>query len=143
MFFQNSHTPSSAHVLSPNRWCKLPDLRVKRRGPAAACLPGDIRVCVFGGWDGSCSHPVSVVFCQLRTDWRERSTAARRRGLLAASCPYENWTVRADGETLWRKNHGRRWMEWSISSQRRSDVFATGRLMPPRPVDRGRLDEGA
>nr|VZI04436.1 unnamed protein product [Spirometra erinaceieuropaei] len=50
-----------------NRWHKLPNLPEARAGPAAACLPGDSRVFVFGGWNDS-----SVVFCHLQSDWRRR-----------------------------------------------------------------------
>ncbi|BHF85008.1 hypothetical protein SprV_1002816400 [Sparganum proliferum] len=58
-----------------DRWFKLPDLREKRTATAAACLPGDSRVFVFGGWNGS-SRLASVEFCQLRADWRERATSS-------------------------------------------------------------------
>ncbi|BHF79653.1 BTB And C-terminal Kelch [Sparganum proliferum] len=62
--------------VSRDRWHKLPDLPEKRSGPAAACLPGDSRIFVFGGWNGSSRH-ASVVFCNLRADWREEATSAR------------------------------------------------------------------
>ncbi|BHF85508.1 hypothetical protein SprV_1002867500 [Sparganum proliferum] len=58
-----------------DRWFKLPDLREKRNATAAACLPGDSRIFVFGGWNGS-SPLASVEFCQLRADWRERATSS-------------------------------------------------------------------
>ncbi|BHF85284.1 Kelch-like protein 12 [Sparganum proliferum] len=58
-----------------DRWFKLPDLREKRDATAAACLPGDSRVFVFGGSNGS-SRLASVEFCQLRADWRERATSS-------------------------------------------------------------------
>ncbi|BHF85247.1 Kelch-like member 35 [Sparganum proliferum] len=58
-----------------DRWFKLPDLREKRNTTAAACLPGDSRVFVFGGRNGSC-WLASVEFCQLRADWRERATSS-------------------------------------------------------------------
>nr|VZI29259.1 unnamed protein product [Spirometra erinaceieuropaei] len=55
-----------------DRWFKLPDLREKRNLTAAACLPGDSRIFVFGG-----SSPLaSVEFCHLRADWRERATSS-------------------------------------------------------------------
>ncbi|BHF71077.1 Kelch-like protein 32 [Sparganum proliferum] len=60
--------------VSQDRWHKLPDLPEKRLGPAAACLPGDSRIFVFGGRGGS-SQLASVVFCHLRTDWREKATS--------------------------------------------------------------------
>ncbi|BHF80261.1 BTB And C-terminal Kelch [Sparganum proliferum] len=63
--------------VSQNRCHKLPDLPEKRVGPAAACLPGDSRVFVFGGWHGLSSQLASVVFCNLRADWREEATSAR------------------------------------------------------------------
>ncbi|BHF85193.1 hypothetical protein SprV_1002835600 [Sparganum proliferum] len=59
-----------------DRWFKLPDLREKRNEPAAACLPGDSRVFVFGGRNGPFSPLASVEFCQLRADWRERATSS-------------------------------------------------------------------
>nr|VZI49808.1 unnamed protein product [Spirometra erinaceieuropaei] len=59
-----------------DRWHKLPDLPEKRFGPSAACLPGDSRIFVFGGSDGS-SEFASVVFCNLRADWREETVSAR------------------------------------------------------------------
>nr|VZI38081.1 unnamed protein product [Spirometra erinaceieuropaei] len=58
-----------------DRWFKLPDLREKRSAPAAACLPGDSRIFVFGGHNGS-SYLASVEFCHLRADWRERATSS-------------------------------------------------------------------
>ncbi|BHF85485.1 Kelch-like protein 12 [Sparganum proliferum] len=81
-----------------DRWSKLPDLREKRNETAAACLPGDSRIFVFGGSNGS-SLLASVAFCQLRADWRERATSSdfwqpaapmrtARRGL----CPRGQWT---------------------------------------------------
>ncbi|BHF83453.1 hypothetical protein SprV_0902659500 [Sparganum proliferum] len=64
------------YEVSRDRWFKLPDLREKRSGPAAACLPGDSRVFVFGGWNVSSSRLASVEFCHLRADWRERATSS-------------------------------------------------------------------
>nr|VZI38040.1 unnamed protein product [Spirometra erinaceieuropaei] len=58
-----------------DRWFKLPDLREKRNSTAAACLPGDSRIFVFGGYNGS-SRLASVEFCHLRADWRERATSS-------------------------------------------------------------------
>nr|VZI13143.1 unnamed protein product [Spirometra erinaceieuropaei] len=58
----------------PNRWHKLPDLQERRWAPAAASLPGDNRVFVFGGFNGS--FPLaSVKFCHLGADWREQATS--------------------------------------------------------------------
>nr|VZI50486.1 unnamed protein product [Spirometra erinaceieuropaei] len=62
--------------VSQDRWHKLPDLPEKRSGPAAACLPGDSRIFVFGGLTGS-SRLSSVVFCNLRANWREEAVSAR------------------------------------------------------------------
>ncbi|BHF74257.1 distal tubule morphoproteinsis [Sparganum proliferum] len=59
-----------------DRWYNLPDLREKRNGPAAVCLPGENRVFVLGGLDGSSSALASVEFCQLREDWQEKATSA-------------------------------------------------------------------
>nr|VZI41718.1 unnamed protein product [Spirometra erinaceieuropaei] len=63
-------------LLLTHRWFKLPDLREKRSSTAAACLPGDSRIFVFGGWNGSSSGLASVEFCHLRADWRERATSS-------------------------------------------------------------------
>ncbi|BHF84862.1 distal tubule morphoproteinsis [Sparganum proliferum] len=64
------------YEVSRDRWSKLPDLREKRSSTAAACLPGDSRVFVFGGANGPFSPLASVEFCQLRADWRERATSS-------------------------------------------------------------------
>nr|VZI44849.1 unnamed protein product [Spirometra erinaceieuropaei] len=64
------------HEVGRDRWFKLPDLREKRDEPAAACLPGDSRVFVFGGYNDSSSTLASVEFCHLRADWRERATSS-------------------------------------------------------------------
>ncbi|BHF85987.1 hypothetical protein SprV_1002916500 [Sparganum proliferum] len=64
------------YEVSRDRWFKLPDLRERRDETAAACLPGDSRIFVFGGWNGSSSWLASVEFCQLRADWRERATSS-------------------------------------------------------------------
>ncbi|BHF85144.1 Kelch-like member 35 [Sparganum proliferum] len=73
----NDEYLSSCEVyeVSRDRWFKLPDLREKRSSTAAACLPGDSRIFVFGGFSGS-SRLASVEFCQLRADWRERATSS-------------------------------------------------------------------
>nr|VZI42025.1 unnamed protein product [Spirometra erinaceieuropaei] len=55
-----------------DRWHALPDLPEARYGPAAACLPGDSRVFLFGGRDERRTVLASVVFCHLRADWRRR-----------------------------------------------------------------------
>nr|VZI46193.1 unnamed protein product [Spirometra erinaceieuropaei] len=62
---------SSCEIYDVNqdRWHKLPDLREKRNAPAAACLPGDNRVFVFGGMNNPFLR-ASVEFCHLRADWR-------------------------------------------------------------------------
>ncbi|BHF85847.1 hypothetical protein SprV_1002902000 [Sparganum proliferum] len=64
------------YEVSRDRWFKLPDMREKRSSTAAACLPGDSRVFVFGGANGPSSPLASVEFCQLRADWRERATSS-------------------------------------------------------------------
>nr|VZH99084.1 unnamed protein product [Spirometra erinaceieuropaei] len=53
-----------------DRWHALPDLSEARYRPAAACLPGDSRVFLFGGLDERGTPLASVVFCHLRADWR-------------------------------------------------------------------------
>nr|VZI29216.1 unnamed protein product [Spirometra erinaceieuropaei] len=63
------------YEVSRDRWFKLPGLREKRDATAAACLPGDSRIFVFGGYNGS-SRLASVEFCHLRADWRERATSS-------------------------------------------------------------------
>ncbi|BHF85767.1 Kelch-like protein 12 [Sparganum proliferum] len=72
--WRNGGRLSSCEVyeVSRDRWFKVPDLRERRSDMAAACLPGDSRVFVFGG--SSCL--ASVEFCQLRADWRERATSS-------------------------------------------------------------------
>nr|VZI43320.1 unnamed protein product [Spirometra erinaceieuropaei] len=62
--------------VSQDRWHKLPDLPEKRSGPAAAYLPGDSRVFVFGGYDDSFSALASVVFCHLGADWQGQAISA-------------------------------------------------------------------
>ncbi|BHF84884.1 hypothetical protein SprV_1002803600 [Sparganum proliferum] len=76
--WRNGGPLSSCEVyeVSRDRWFKLPDLREKRNATAAACLPGDSRVFVFGGYNVSSSWLASVEFCQLRADWRERATSS-------------------------------------------------------------------
>ncbi|BHF70953.1 hypothetical protein SprV_0401400600 [Sparganum proliferum] len=54
-----------------DRWHALPDLPEARWSPAAACLPGDSRVFLFGGY-GRDTRLASVVFCHLRADWRRQ-----------------------------------------------------------------------
>ncbi|BHF74298.1 Kelch-like protein 6 [Sparganum proliferum] len=84
-----------ANMKSDRRWHKLPDMPEARWGPAAACLPGDRRVFVFGGQDDSSPVLASVIFCHLRADWREKAITVdfwisaapmrtARRGLAAA-----------------------------------------------------------
>nr|VZI07146.1 unnamed protein product [Spirometra erinaceieuropaei] len=73
--------------VSQNRWHKLPDMREKRDGPAAACLPGDSRVFVFGGRDDRTPALASVTFCHLRADWRERATFARTEDFWLPAAP--------------------------------------------------------
>ncbi|BHF74227.1 hypothetical protein SprV_0401731100 [Sparganum proliferum] len=93
----NGSALSSCEVydVRQDRWHKLPDLREKRRGPAAACLPGDSRVFVFGGGDfSSSSYTASVVFCHLRADWREKVTSADF-WLSAASMRSARWGLAA------------------------------------------------
>ncbi|BHF70849.1 hypothetical protein SprV_0401390200 [Sparganum proliferum] len=65
-------TSCEVYEVRQDRWHKLPDLPEARFGPAAACLPGDSRVFLFGGWDDRNTPHASVVFCHLRADWRRR-----------------------------------------------------------------------
>nr|VZI03780.1 unnamed protein product [Spirometra erinaceieuropaei] len=89
-----------------DRWHKLPDLPEKRSSSAAACLPGDSRVFVFGGRDNSSSALASVVFCHLRADWQGQGTPTEfwqpaapmriaRRGL--AATPFRGAILVAGG----------------------------------------------
>ncbi|BHF74292.1 BTB And C-terminal Kelch [Sparganum proliferum] len=89
-----------------DRWLKLPNLPEKRWGPAAACLSGDRRVFVIGGWDASFTALASVVFCHLRADWERQATTAdfwlkaapmrtARRGL--AATPFRGAILVAGG----------------------------------------------
>nr|VZI07062.1 unnamed protein product [Spirometra erinaceieuropaei] len=55
--------------VSQDRWCSLPDMRVKRAGPAAASLPGDSRIFVFGG------------------DWRQQAASARSEDFWLPAAP--------------------------------------------------------
>nr|VZI50468.1 unnamed protein product [Spirometra erinaceieuropaei] len=61
--------------VSQDRWYRLPDLREKRNGPAAVCLPHDNRFFVIGGKDDS-AWTASVEFCQLRADWQGKATSS-------------------------------------------------------------------
>nr|VZI27131.1 unnamed protein product [Spirometra erinaceieuropaei] len=63
------------YEVSRDRWFKLPDLQEKRNATTAACLPGDSRIFVFGGSNGS-SPLASVEFCHLRANWRKRATSS-------------------------------------------------------------------
>ncbi|BHF81436.1 Kelch-like protein 21 [Sparganum proliferum] len=58
-----------------DRWHTLPDLPEARWAAAAACLPGDSRVFLFGGEGERLTGLASVVFCHLRADWRRRLEA--------------------------------------------------------------------
>ncbi|VDL88310.1 unnamed protein product [Schistocephalus solidus] len=86
--------------MNPNRWFNLPDMREKRNGPAAVCLPGDSRVFVFTGSNGS--YLASVEFCRLETDWEEATaTSARTADFWQAAAPMR--TARyAPAATLFR-----------------------------------------
>ncbi|VDL97609.1 unnamed protein product [Schistocephalus solidus] len=75
---------------TPNRWCKLPDMREVRDGPAAASLPGDSRIFVFGGLKVS-APLASVEFCSLRAD--REGDLNTHSGHLAPSCSHEKCTM--------------------------------------------------
>ncbi|BHF70941.1 Kelch-like protein 18 [Sparganum proliferum] len=68
-------TSCEVYEVRQDRWHTLPDLPEERARPAAACLPGDSRVFLFGGWDARLTALASVVFCHLRADWRRRLEA--------------------------------------------------------------------
>ncbi|BHF63092.1 hypothetical protein SprV_0200608200 [Sparganum proliferum] len=68
------------------RWFKLPDLREKRSATAAACLPGDSRVFVFGGRNDSC-WLASMEFCHLQAGWRERAALASTEDFWQPAAP--------------------------------------------------------
>ncbi|BHF70842.1 hypothetical protein SprV_0401389500 [Sparganum proliferum] len=72
----NPISSCEVYEVRQDRWHTLPDLPEERWGPAAACLPGDSRVFVFGGWDDRNTTLASVVFCHLRADWRRRRQEA-------------------------------------------------------------------
>nr|VZI50465.1 unnamed protein product [Spirometra erinaceieuropaei] len=72
--------------VSQDRWYRLPDLREKRNGPAAVCLPRDNRVFVFGGKDDS-AWTASVEFCQLRADWQVKATSSSTDGFWLRAAP--------------------------------------------------------
>ncbi|VDM05134.1 unnamed protein product [Schistocephalus solidus] len=79
---------SSCEVYDVNRdrWFNLPDMWVKRIGPAAACLSGDYRVFVFGGCDDT-SYLTSVEFCRLEADWEEATDTAFTEDFWQAAAP--------------------------------------------------------
>ncbi|VDM06091.1 unnamed protein product [Schistocephalus solidus] len=68
--------------VSRDRWFNLPDMREKRNGPAAACLPGDSRVFIFGG-SNETSFLASVEFCRLEAT----ATSARTADFWQAAAP--------------------------------------------------------
>ncbi|BHF85474.1 distal tubule morphoproteinsis [Sparganum proliferum] len=123
------------YEVSRDRWFKLPDLREKRQNTAAACLPGDSRVFVFGGHSDPSSPLASVEFCQLRADWRERATSSdfwqpaapmrTARSGLAATHFRGKIIVAGGGDG----GHG-------------GDVHATRCQLSPGPVDRAGRHEG-
>nr|VZI51270.1 unnamed protein product [Spirometra erinaceieuropaei] len=69
-----------------DRWHKLPNLREKRCGAAAAVLPDDNRVFLFGGRSDA-GVSASVEFCQLRTLWPEASTFEIDRNFWLPAAP--------------------------------------------------------
>ncbi|VDM06085.1 unnamed protein product, partial [Schistocephalus solidus] len=79
---------SSCEVYDVNRdiWFKLPDMRAKRTAPGAACLSGDSRVFVFGGFNDS-SYLASVEFCRLEADYEEVTDTARTADFWQAAAP--------------------------------------------------------
>nr|VZI01110.1 unnamed protein product [Spirometra erinaceieuropaei] len=110
-----------------DRWHKLPDLPEARVRPAAACLPGDSQVFVFGVWnprdtrlaaglqsgdsrawnnfsvvfcglDKRRTALASVVFCHLRADWRRRRQEATSAG--SAVAPDDRGMSRSSGAEL-------------------------------------------
>ncbi|VDL87397.1 unnamed protein product [Schistocephalus solidus] len=69
-------------------------MREKRKAPAAACLPGDSRVFVFGGFNNS-SRLASVEVGRLEADWEEATaTSARTAVFWQAAAPMR--TARSD-----------------------------------------------
>nr|VZI04432.1 unnamed protein product [Spirometra erinaceieuropaei] len=79
---------SSCEVYDVSRdsWHKLPNLREKRWSPAAATLPGDNRVFVFGGFDGS-FYQASVEFCHLAADWQKQATSPSQNEFWLPAAP--------------------------------------------------------
>ncbi|BHF61918.1 BTB And C-terminal Kelch [Sparganum proliferum] len=109
-FLVGSISMSSCEVydVRQDRWHKLPDLPETRIGPAAACLPGDSRVFVFGGksrdernsWPSArvrlpFSELASVVFCHLRTDWRRQEATSTDFWQPAAPMRTARWDAAA------------------------------------------------
>ncbi|BHF80223.1 hypothetical protein SprV_0702334700 [Sparganum proliferum] len=124
--------------VSRDRWHKLPDLPEKRAAPAAVCLPGDSRVFVFGGWDGS-SRLASVVFCHLRADWRQEATSARTADFWQPAAAMR--TARYDlAATPFR---GAILVAGGHDGKRGGVVLTARRREPPRPVDRAGRHEAA
>nr|VZI32240.1 unnamed protein product [Spirometra erinaceieuropaei] len=72
--------------VSQERWFKLPDMREKRSATAAASLPGDNRVFVFGGRNDSCWLP-SMEFCHLQADWLESAASASTEDFWQPAAP--------------------------------------------------------
>nr|VZI42051.1 unnamed protein product [Spirometra erinaceieuropaei] len=77
-----------------DRWHALPDLPEVRYGPAAACLPGDSRVFLFGGSNRG-TRLASVVFCHLRADWRRQETTSADFWQSAAPMRTARWGAAA------------------------------------------------
>ncbi|VDL98293.1 unnamed protein product [Schistocephalus solidus] len=130
--------------VSRDRWFNLPAMREKRNAPAAACLPGDCRVFVFGGFKYSRFAPsippsclASVEFCRLEADWVEATaTSARTADFWRAAAPMR--TARSDLAATFFSgpNHCCRWRELAEKLKRCGNVYAARRWQASRPVDR-------
>nr|VZI48867.1 unnamed protein product [Spirometra erinaceieuropaei] len=109
--------------VSQDRWHKLPDLPEKRSGPAAACLPDECRVFVFGGFDES--------FCGLLPSAGGLAGTGDLSRLLAASGSHENCAIAPRSDALSGSNPGRRWIRWPKNSQHGGNVLAARRQLTP------------
>ncbi|BHF77159.1 Kelch-like protein 12 [Sparganum proliferum] len=97
-FLVNPISSCEVYEVRQDRWHTLPDLPEGRWASAAACLPGDSRVFVFGGQDerDTCKTDLaSVVFCHLRADWRRLEATSADFWQSAAPMRTARWGLAA------------------------------------------------